>query len=225
VLNALKISWEFLQHLFGLLSANSSVFITAMTGAFFGAVSAYWSERFKEKRKRQTEEFGAIIRTQMALIGQLNTVSNVKKQFLDPLRDDPLRERKMIAFDMTTTPLRVNYESIAFLLNSEDPNLVHEIHAAEQSFCSAMEVLDTRNRAYEKLHEKSQLEKFDPLTGQCTIAVTDPRAIKLVKDYTDALFVGVDRACERLSTQVAELYKAGKRLYPKKKFLKIAGEK
>jgi hypothetical protein len=200
-------------------------FFSAMAGAFFGAACAFWFERIKETQRKQTEEHGAIVRAQMVLIGQLNTAKNIQKQLLNPLRNDPQREMKLIRFDMTDVSLRVAYDSISFLLMTKNPTLVLDIHAAEQSYISATECLVSRNSAYEKLHKNSKLEQIDPQTGKCKVMVDDLRDIKLLKDMTDALYTSVDRACVRLEEQIKELHKVGKLLYPKKNFLLIAGEK
>jgi len=71
-------------------------FIAAVAGVFFGAMVTFFPERHKENKKRVDEQHGAIVRTQLALIGQLNTISNIRKQYLNPLRDDPQREARLI---------------------------------------------------------------------------------------------------------------------------------
>jgi len=208
-----------------LLAGHVGVFFTALTGSFFGAVSAYWTERAKEARKKRIEQHGAIVRSQMALISQLNTIGNIQKQHLNPFREDPNRAAKLITFQMSDTSLRVAYDTLAFLLMEKNTNLVLEVQAAEQSYLSAMEVLATRNEAQDILHKNSKIESFDQQTGACKIVVQDPRNIKMVVDFTNALYSATDMACERLTLQIQELEKAGKTLYPKKKFLKIIGEK
>ena len=195
-----------------------------MAGAFFGAACAFWFEGLKEKKKKQAEEHGAIVRSQLALICQLNTINNIRKQHLDHFRNDPVRERKLIQFRMTDASMRVAYDSISFLLMTQNPTLVLDVQAAEQSYVSAMECLAWRNEAYEKMHKNSKMEKIDIQSGQCTIQI-DPRDIKQLKDLTDALYTSVDNAYKRLELQCRELYKAGKLLYPKRNFLQITGEK
>jgi hypothetical protein len=204
---------------------NWTALLTGLVGAIFGACIAYFSDWLKEWRKRRNEQHGAIVRTQLALIGQFNTIRNLQKQCLDPLRDDPARVQKLIHFEMQDANLRVPYDSIAFLLSTDNPTLVLEIHAAEQAYLSALEGLRARNQAFNKLHSNSTLEAIDPKTGKCTVVSHDPRDIKLLEDTTALLYDTVDRARERLELQIKDLHKAGKALYPKRKFLQIAGEK
>ncbi len=217
--------WIFLNLLADFFSKSSGEFFAAMTGAFFGAACAFWFERSKEKEKKQADECGAIMRSQLALIGQLNTLNNIKEQHLDLFRKDPIRERKLIQFHMTDASLRVPYDSISFLLTTKNPTLVLDVQSAEQSYISAMECLTLRNDAYEKLHKNSKLEKMDNQSGQCSVRVEDLRDLKLLKDLTDALYTSVDNASVRIESQIKELFNAGKLLHPKKNFLQIAGKK
>jgi hypothetical protein len=200
-------------------------FITGLIGAIFGACIAYFSDWLKEQRKKRDEQHGAIVRTQLALIGQLNSINNIQIQFLDPHRKDPQRSMKLIRFDTEVAELRVAYDSISFLLVTINANLVLDVHAAEQSYFSAMTALTLRNQAFDKLHANSEVEKLDLQTGQCTVRPKDPRDLKLLTDTTDNLYKTADTARERLALQIKELEKAGKALYPKRKFLQIAGQK
>jgi len=203
--------------------AGGSLFVllTALFGAIIGAFTAYLCDWLKEGRKKRKDQHGAIMRTQLALISQFNTIDNLEKQFLEPFRQEPERELKLISFVMHDTNLRVNYDAIAFLLETKNPTLVLEVHAAEQSYLAAMDALNLRNEAYERLHSNSSVESLNRQTGQATIVVKDPRNLKLLKDTTDSLYTSVARAKERLTKHVNELYNVGKLLYPKRTFLQF----
>ncbi|HEV2329337.1 MAG TPA: hypothetical protein VGY56_11180 [Verrucomicrobiae bacterium] len=74
------------------------------------------------------------------------------------------------------------------------------------------------------MHDNSTVEKSDP-SGAVIVKLKDPRDLMQVQFLTDALYKAIGTACEKLELQVKELEKAGKLLYPKKKFLEIAGRK
>ncbi len=195
-----------------------------MFSAFFGATCAMSFQRWKEKQKRIEDEHGAIVRGQMVLVGQLNTICNVKEQHLDQFRDDPKRELKLINFRMADAGLRVAYDSLSFLLNAKNPALLLDVHSAEQSYISAMDCLTWKNEAFVKLNENSTLEKASD-SGQITIKIKDQRDLIQLKMLTDALYKAMDTAEAKLGEQVKELSKAGKLLHPKKRFLEITGRK
>src|ERR1017187_6531231 len=125
----------------GMLTKNSGEFLSALAGALFGAAMAFWFDNLSEKTRRKRDEHGAIVRSQLALIGQLSTIRNIQKQLLDKFRNVPNRELQLIEFSMTDTSIRVTYDSISFLLMTKNPELVLEVHSAEQSYLSAMECL------------------------------------------------------------------------------------
>ena len=191
-----------------------------MFGALCGGLSAYWLERYRERTKKTSEQFSALVRSQFALIVQLNTLSNIKIQFLDRYRNDEKRELRMIRFNIEDSKLRVAYDSIAFLA-STDANTLLSVQLAEQSYVAAVSALASRNNAFDFLHENTTVMRGDPQTGRMTLATNDPRPLKLLKDTTDSLYNTVDKACERLKEEIAQLRTVGKKLYPKKKFLKI----
>jgi hypothetical protein len=102
---------------------------------------------------------------------------------------------------------------------------VLEVLAAEETYVSAMHALAARNWAYDKLHANSVLEQFNPETGQCRLLAKDPRDVMLLKHATDNLYRTADAARDRLSLQIEEIEKAGKSLFPRRTFLKVAGHK
>lgn len=208
-------------------SADDKLVVTLLTGfvgTLIGACVAYFSDWVKERRKTRNEQCGGLIRAQLALITQFNTIHNIRQQYLDPLRNDPARVQKLIQFEMEDTKLRVPFDSISFLLSTKYPNVVLDVHSAEQSYVSAMGVLASRNAAFNELHDRSILESMDKQTGRCVI-IANPRRIKLLEDLTGALYRAVDTAGERLAREIENLQISGKVLFPKKKFLQIAGEK
>jgi hypothetical protein len=204
---------------------RSSEFWTGLLGIIIGAGVAYFSDWLKEWRKKRNDQHGAIVRAQLALIGQLNTIENLDRQFLGPLRENPQRDRKLISFDMHDTSLRVDYNAISFFLTAKNPTLVLDVHAAEESYLTTMDALRLRNESFVRLHENSDVQDMNLQTGHVTVAVKDVRDLKMLKDRTDSLYTAVARAQERLDAQIKELYGAGKALYPKRNFLQIEGKK
>ncbi|HEV2329336.1 MAG TPA: hypothetical protein VGY56_11175 [Verrucomicrobiae bacterium] len=117
-------------------SRNAGTCLASLFIAFFGATCAMSFQRWKENKKRMDDEHGALVRCQMVLIAQLNTVCNIKEQHLDPFRNDPDRAKKLNNFRMCDAGLRVAYDSLSFLLTKKNPTLLLDVHSAEQSYIS-----------------------------------------------------------------------------------------
>lgn len=201
-------------------STNSGEFISALAGAFFGALAAYWFQRWSEKKKDADSNHAAILKAQLALISQINVVENFRRQHLDPLRNDPARDFKMLLVYKPTSHLSVDFDSIAFFLAKKDPNILMHVQVAERCFHSAMDAIDARNETMREMHSRSDVQRADIETGHFTIKA-DPRDIKLLRDNTAALYHSVDYAEEKLSEAIVGLKKAGKAIFPKRHFLSI----
>lgn len=213
-----------IQTIAKVLADISGEFWSALAGAFFGAATAYYFQRTSEKQKRLDEQHGAILRAQLSLIGQFNTLKNIQVQLLDPFRKDPEREYKMVMMFQASSALAVNYDALAFLLDTKWANLVGDIHVAERCYQTSVGALSMRNDAVRQLHARSELQAFDPVTGNSRIKA-DPRDAKSVKDLTDGLFNSVDDSVLKIDAAIKELKKAGKAVFPKKRFLSLEDAK
>jgi hypothetical protein len=222
---ALKTLKIFIGEMADAFSRNAGACLASLFSIFVGATLAMSFQRWKENQKRMDEEHGAIVRCQMVLIAQLNAVCDIKEQHLDPFRNDPERAKKLINFRMCDAGLRVAYDSLSFLLTKKNPNLLLDVHSAEQSYLSAMGCLTWKNDAFEKMHNNSTLEKSDSKTGAVTVVLKDQRDLMQLQFLTDALYKAIGTACDKLELRVKELEKAGELLYPKRKFLKFEGRK
>ncbi len=200
--------------------SNSGEFVSALSGAFFGALAAYWFQRWSEGKKSADANHSATLAAQLALISQLNIIENFRRQHLDPLRNDTAREFKMLLVYKPSSHLSVNFESLSFFLAAKEPNILMQIQVAERCFYSAMDAIDVRNQSMRELHARSDVEKADISTGHFTVKA-DPRDIKLLKDNTSALYTSMDDAEAKLSEAIRELKAAGKKLYPKRHFLSV----
>jgi len=204
--------------------ANSGEFISALAGAFFGALAAYWFQRFSEKKKQADTNHAAILRAQLALISQINILENFRRQTLDPLRNDPERFLKMLLTYRANNCIAVDYESLSFLLDSNNATLLLQVQVAERGYQSAMDAIDERNLTMKDIRAHSDVAKANMETGQFTVRA-DPRDIKLLKDNTDALYSSVDHAEKICGEVIAELNKVGKHVFPKRRFLSLEEKK
>ena len=213
---------KFLQFASDKLSAfwsqNSGEFISALAGALAGALAAYWIQSSTERRKERKARRSAIIRAQMALISQLNILAGFRQQKLDPFRSEKDRELRMTIVHLPRNCLPVDFESITFLLESNDANLLLKIQVAERAYHSAMDAVDVRNRSIQDLRARSELQSGDHESGEFIVRA-DPRDIKLVKDFTDALYSSTDHAERLCADAIADLKAAGKKIFSKGKFL------
>jgi hypothetical protein len=209
---AQQILTEFWDH-------SSGEFLSALAGASMGAGAAYYLQNKSEKRKDLEAKQGAIVRAQLSLITMLNTLHNIRIQFLEKHRNAPDRTSKMAAFSQNTSQQKIDYDSLAFLLLTDYANTVQIAYLAEASYNTSIAALDDRNRAYYELFEKGKIVRMEE-TGESTVH-SEVKHIRMLHVTTDNLFTSVDNSILRCTQAIQELLYAGKATFPGLKFLLV----
>ena len=193
-------------------TTNVVAFSSAIAGAFFGSASAFWLGRLQQKRDLRDRRHSALLATQHALLSQWNVLENVRQQHLEPLRQDSLRFAKMPRFYTTKASCSVPFSEITFIVNSDEPNLLQEIHSAEQAYLGAIQAIDLYNEKRDEFFKKAEgrISQFNEETGQTTIE-TESREIFVMRKVTDILYQTIDKALPKLDGEVKNIWKFVKR--------------
>ena len=169
-------------------------FATSLFGAFFGALGAYLVGRFKEKRDENNRRHTALLATQYALFSQWNVIEDMHKNLLEPLRKDPERYFKQLQYFRVVGELSVPFEELTFIINSNEPNLLQEIHIAEKRFSSSTDLLNKLNQKRLEIQDKYPPKNFDMKTGKGSEMIVPAYEIYRLKVLTDLLYDEVDKA-------------------------------
>lgn len=199
-------------------SNNSGELWAALAGAFAGAFAAYRLQLSVEKRKERDQQHSSIIQAQLALISQLDNLARIRRDHLDPLKSDPARDRKLLLLSVPPKCLDVSLGSLAFLLETDDADLVLQVQVAERAYYSSMDALSDRNQAVRDLHRNSHLTDVGSDPSQVTV-LAEHRDVVLVKNYTDSVFESFYSAEDLSKRAIENLNTTGKRIYPKRRFL------
>ena len=143
-------------------------------------------------------------------------------QHLEELRNDATRFAKLKLYYFQISPTFVPFADLTFVLETEDPNVLQEIHLAEQSYHACVDALRLRNRELEKFYQNPRVSHqiLDFETG-AGMASANPKDILFLRQATDALYSSVDRTLPRLATAVETLGKLIKSMFPGKKALRM----
>ena len=200
--------------------------IAAAAGGFFGSGSAFLLERLHRRKEDAEKRYQALFTTQYTLITQHNTLLVMKTQYLDQHRNDPQRAARLVSLVIHPSELRVNIGEIAFLANEGCAETLNNIHISESSYLNAVSALNLRNqRLYEFQNDPTvELQEFDQETGRSTIKA-DPRKIRMIQAYTNALYESVDDAESKFAALIPEVRTTIKKLYPKRKAFEYLKEK
>jgi hypothetical protein len=203
-------------------TTNIVAFSSAVTGAFFGSLSAFWLGRLQQKRDLRDRRHSALLATQHALLSQWTVLENVRLQHLEPLRNDPMRFAKISRFYTTRPQCSIPFSEITFIADSDEPNLLQEIHIAEQAYLGAIQAIDLYNEKREEFFKRSEsrISEFDMQTGKTTIT-TGEQEIYMMRAVTDILYQEIDKALPRLDAEVKDIWKFVKRNFKGKKAIKF----
>ena len=168
-------------------------FVTSLCGAFFGALGAYSVGRFKEKRDEEKQQHSALLAAQYALYSQWSVIEDIRRSFLEPLRKDPDRYLKHTYFLRILGHRNVSFDQLAFVINSDTPNLLQEIHVAEKRCLISIDCLDRINKLRSELQTKYPPHEFDMATGKARLSMPGFELYPL-KSLTDILYKEVDEA-------------------------------
>ena len=211
----------------GLLSElNSMDFpLEAVTGplmtlvaAFFGAWYAFKLHDNKDKRKRTEHDVKAANRAIFEISRHCNRLATYRKQFLEGKRNDPYRDYSILPVaGFSWENPEIDYDSLFFLFESSELDLVTEISSVEQEIISAVDVIRQRSEFHvkrlqpviEKL-EKQHGPTFSPNLISSALGPKDSRVLRMLTDYNytcvDSAITEMQKVMEKLAGEVRILY-------------------
>jgi hypothetical protein len=174
-------------------------------------MSAFWLGRLKQKRDERNRRHTALIASQYALLSQWTILETMRIRHLEPMRKNPNHHLKLNNYVVEKTHLSVPISELTFILSSDEPNLLQDIHLAEAGYVAAMGIFNIRNERGEKLKEHSQMVDFNPETGDAKFISPNPGEVFQLKSITDLLYDQVDKALPQLETETKKIYEFVKR--------------
>jgi hypothetical protein len=215
-------SWQHVPALDAKLLPHLSAIFAGAFGAFFGSLSAFYLGRVQQRADRREKRHGALIAAQYALITQWNTVEGIGVDHLERVRNDLDRFAKLPLFYFNVSPSLVPLEDLTFVLETKDPNLLHEIHLAQQSFHTCVEALKLKNHEVEKFYTNPRVEHHvgNFKTGSGHAIATEGDTLFL-RQAVDILYECVDRTLPRLAKAIEKIEHLIKSMFPGKQALKL----
>lgn len=217
--------WTSLPVLDHRLLPHLSALLAAAFGAFFGSLSAFYLGRVQQRVDRSEKRHAALIAAQYALMSQWNIIEGIRVQQLEKLRDDPSRFAKLKLYRFRATPTFVPFADLTFVLETKDPNLLQDIHLAEQSYHACADVLETRYEELQKFYDNPRVSHniLDFDTGAGVVEAT-AKDVLFLRQATDGLYESFDRTLPRLASAVQKLEKLIKTAFPGKQALRMIPE-
>lgn len=146
---------------------------------FFGAWAAFQFQKRWEQTKQLTQDLRSGKRAQFALASQFQALNNLNNQYLSEHRDDPDRYLNLHPLTVHLEFQKVDIDSLLFVLDTDNPDLLNEIMLAQNNFQTAMGVLEQRNNYHSNFQHKA---------AQIGDAALDKATDAILRDMTDHLY-------------------------------------
>ncbi len=186
-----------------------NAFGSAAAGALLGSLSAFYLGIRQQRKDKRDKEHAAMLQTQYALMSQWNVLEGIRRNLLEADREAPDRFLKLPVYYSFGRAAMVPFPEIGYVAATNEPNLLQEIHIAEQAFETAIEALRVRNEKTEEFYNSPDVEilEFDRVTGKSRVRASE-KDIFLIRKSTDILYQTIDRALPKLlgETQAIEAF-------------------
>lgn len=193
-----------------------SALLAALVGGFSGATVAFFLERHQREKEEKDRKISATLRAQLFIASYLENLENLKSQHLNPLKEDPQKDEKLPLIFLSPVHLKLDLDSLSFLVNHKKPQVFHNINRAQRAYFSAIDALEIRNRFLEKLSE--QVTSMERALGPIVITETQ-KGIR--KNHADALYQATEKAFNECENSLALLKDTMRELFPKEISLNV----
>jgi hypothetical protein len=197
--------------------------LATLVAAFYGAKYAFQFQKDKAKedeRRLNVVNGNSVIFTMMRMI---TTLRNVQKQIIEPARLHPARFLQMRPAQYFGNDIKLNIESLYFLLETDERNILGEVVIEEQRYLSAVQSINERSRIHREdvqpvLERAGVVEGGDYSLRQIENALGE-RLYKTLQLVTEDMVNDVDGTILSLKTVADKLRESLKRIYPDDKII------
>ncbi len=120
--------------------------IVTLLAAYFGAKFAFDFQRNKEKQDQKNKNRVSGNLAIFKLVTMINTLLSYQRQIIEPVRNRPMGFYEM----MPTLPqvqdhISIDIDSLSFLLDTDDQNLIGELSVEEERYKAAIAAINDRS--------------------------------------------------------------------------------
>lgn len=193
--------------------------LATLVAAFYGAKYAFQFQRDKEIEDIKTRNVVNGNNSIFALSRMAGKLVDFQKQTINPIRNSPAKYLEMRATShLEKDDIRLELESLYFILETDDRNLLGEIMVEEGRYRSAIDAINLRSQFH--LHEVQPLLEragfvqggqysFEQIKG-----MLGPRIYATISQATDDVIHHVDATVESIKSVSNKLTASLKKQYP-----------
>jgi hypothetical protein len=192
--------------------------LATLVAAFYGARYAFQFQKDKEKEdinKRNLVNGNSAI---FNIMRMTTTLRNIQKQIIDPARNLPVRYIQMRpTLHLMDDAIRLNIESLYFILETDERNILGELVTEEERYRTALIVINERSRLHieeiQPLLEQSGLVEggdYSPARIEEALGnrlhITIQQATEQAINHVDDTVVSLQQVADKLRTSLKKVY-------------------
>lgn len=199
------------------MDSNLVSFFVQAGATLVGALVAFELERQRQKRSERRQRVNGLHRALFVFVLQRSFMLNIKQQALEPHRTDPFRTFTVRPSPMTPPAAAIDRDSLAFLLDDREADLLYRVMNADLWFSTLISVVRDRNVVHaqfqQRLEEVQRNLKREFNIDEFKTAV-GPLLSKSLEDLTNALYEINDRALKENEEAAALARQYVRRKFP-----------
>jgi hypothetical protein len=199
-------------------------FISPLAAAFFGSFATYLFGVYRENKKENSNKTQAAQQVLFTLIRQYNVISRIKRDFFTEYKDYPDRHLRILpAIDSDYSDLRINIDSISFLLSTKFRDTLNEILQFESIFHVIIVAITNRSKSHFELQKKCEsagIGKETIITPELIQQIISDRLDIILKKSTDEIYNLLDEWDKSFMPVIEKFRNELIKLFPGHKFIR-----
>ncbi len=202
-----------------------SIFLTSYVPALATLLAAYYGAKFafqfqKDKEKTDIQRRN-IVSGNIAIFDMSRMVSNlrnIQQQFIDPVRNVPLRCIQMQPLLHSFNEIKLNIDTLHFLLETDDRNLLGELGVENSRYQTSMAVINDRSRLHhdevQPALERAKFAEGGYYSAEDLESALGVRLYKIIQQSTEVAIEHIDNTVISLQDSADKLRDSLKKQYP-----------
>lgn len=196
-----------------------------LVAAFVGARYAFKLQLANLENRATKDKVESGNRAIFELIRTYNQFLAIRNQFIDEHRENQARHLLILPMAGNIHVLQLNFDELAFLFDSESPDLLGKLAMLQQRVASTIDVIAQRSRLHIEVFQPA-VERLESRDGRTvTFGAMEqelgPRNTKVLKMLTDYMVSGVDEVLTDVENHISETHAILKNIFSEHRVIKM----
>ena len=200
--------------------------LVTLIAAFYGAKFAFSFQENKEKQEQKNKNVVSGNLAIFKLITMINALLSYQRQIIEPVRNKPTAFLEMTpTLKQMKDNISIDIDSLAFLLGTDDRNLIGELSVEESRYEAAIAAINDRSEVHrheaQPTLDASKIKNGGDYSHEEIKDALGERLFLTLHQATDQVIYSVDTTIESLKDIANKLTKSLKKQFPSETILAV----